>query len=147
MTVTFFGHKNTPQSIQENAETVIRNLIENHGADMFYVGNQGNFDFYINKILNKISKEYKHIRYYTVLAYMPQKTDGYTDHEKTVLPESVASSHPKFAISKRNEWMLSKSDTVVAYVKHSSGGAAKYYEKAIRQKKKVINIADMTKSS
>ena len=52
MTVTFFGHKNTPQSIQENAETVIRNLIENHGADMFYVGNKGNFDFYINKILN-----------------------------------------------------------------------------------------------
>jgi uncharacterized phage-like protein YoqJ len=147
MTVTFFGHKNSPQSIQENAEAVIRDLIENHGAEIFYVGNQGRFDFYINKILSKISKEYTHIRYYTVLAYMPQKPNEYTDYEKTVFPESVASSHPKFAISKRNDWMLSKSDTVVAYVNHSSGGAAKYYEKAIRQKKKVINIADMTKSS
>ena len=78
---------------------------------------------------------------------MPQKPDNYTDLSNTILPESVAESHPKYAISKRNDWMLSKSDAVISYVTHSYGGAARYYQKAIRQNKTVINIADSTKSS
>lgn len=29
----------------------------------------------------------------------------------------------KFAISRRNEWMIDKADVVIAYVTHSFGGA------------------------
>lgn len=147
MTVTFFGHKNTLESIESNLESTIISLIENNGANLFYVGNQGHFDSLANKILRSLSKQYPHIKHYIVLAYMPQKPDNYTDLSNTILPESVAESHPKYAISKRNDWMLSKSDAVIAYVTHSYGGAARYYQKAIRQNKTVINIADSTKSS
>ena len=73
---------------------------------------------------------------------MPQKNDPQTNLYNSILPEEVATSHPKYAISKRNDWMLKKSDTVIAYITHSHGGAAKYYEKAIRQNKHIINLAD-----
>ena len=147
MTVTFFGHKNAPDNIESNLESTIISLIENYDANLFYVGNQGYFDSLANRILRRLSKQYPHIKHYTVLAYMPQKPDNYSDFSNTILPEAVAISHPKYAISKRNDWMLSKSDAVIAYVTHSYGGAAQYYQKAIRQKKTVINLAESAKSS
>ena len=47
----------------------------------------------------------------------------------------------KFAILKRNEWMVEQADLVIAYVKYSWGGAAKALEYAKRKKKRIINIA------
>ena len=142
MIVTFFGHKNCPHSVQNDIENTIRDLIENREAIVFYVGNQGNFDLYVNKALVKLSSQYSQIKNYIVLAYMPQKGDDYTKDYNTILPEEVAKAHPKYAISKRNDWMLKQSDIVVTYIKRSYGGAVKYYDKAIRQNKCVINIAD-----
>lgn len=118
MTVTFFGHSKSPQSAKSNLENAILYLIENQCADVFYVGTHGDFDAYANSILKKISKKYTHIKHYTVLAYMPQENAPSTNYGQTILPESVAQSHPKYAISKRNDWMLSKSDTVIAYITH-----------------------------
>ena len=48
---------------------------------------------------------------------------------------------PRYAIVKRNEYMLKKADYVIVYVKRNCGGAAKFAEKAVKQKKMVINIA------
>ena len=50
---------------------------------------------------------------------------------------------PKFAISKRNEWMITNSDLIIAYVNHNYGGAYKTLEIAKRRKKKIINIYDI----
>lgn len=47
----------------------------------------------------------------------------------------------KFAILKRNEWMVKQVDLVIAYVKYSWGGAAKALEYAKRKKKRIINFA------
>lgn len=146
MIVTFFGHSNTPQTIQKELKTTICNLIETQNASVFYVGNHGNFDRYVSKTLKELTKQYPFIKYYTVLAYMPQKLDEYTDYTNSILPEDVAKSHSKYAISKRNDWMLKQSDTIVAYVKHSHGGAARYYQKATSQGKAVVNLAEMKSS-
>ena len=142
MIVTFFGHSNTPQSAEIDLENTIIDLIEKQFADTFYVGTHGNFDTYANNILKKISKKYPNIKHFTVLAYMPQTNELPNNFSNTILPESVAKSHPKYAISKRNDWMLDKSDIIITYITHQYGGAAKYYNKALRQNKKVINIAN-----
>ena len=47
----------------------------------------------------------------------------------------------KFAILKRNEWMVDSADLVIAYVKYSWGGAAKTLEYSKRKKVPIINIA------
>ena len=46
----------------------------------------------------------------------------------------------KLAIIKRNEYMVNKADTIVAYVTHGWGGAAQTLEYAKVKKKNIINI-------
>ena len=47
---------------------------------------------------------------------------------------------PRFAIARRNGWMLKQADFVVTYVTHDWGGAAQFAEKARRQGKTVLNL-------
>ena len=49
--------------------------------------------------------------------------------------------YPKFAIDRRNRWMLKRSDVVVVFVNKNYGGAAKFEAIAKRQGKTVINLA------
>ena len=74
---------------------------------------------------------------------MPEKKEEYSyiDPMETLYPEGLESVPRRFAISWRNDWMLKQSDVVVCYVRHSLGGSGKFVEKAIRQKKQVINLA------
>ncbi len=41
MVCTFFGHRNAPSGVRVALEAVLIDLIENKGADVFYVGNHG----------------------------------------------------------------------------------------------------------
>ena len=43
MTCTFFGHRYVPQKIEPTLRSTLIDLIENHGVDLFYVGNHGEF--------------------------------------------------------------------------------------------------------
>ena len=47
----------------------------------------------------------------------------------------------KFAINKRNEWMIDQSDFVIAYVEHSFGGAYQSLKYAYRKGKRIVNLA------
>lgn len=46
----------------------------------------------------------------------------------------------RFAIDKRNRWMIDHSDFVITYVSRSFGGAAKFKEIAEKKNRVVINI-------
>lgn len=48
---------------------------------------------------------------------------------------------PRFAITKRNEWMIDKADVIVAFVNHEYGGAYKTLKYAQRKKKRIINLS------
>ena len=139
---TFFGHRECPDSIKPKLKKVMIDLINNHDVDMFYVGNQGQFDAIVRGVLRELKKEYPQINYAVVLAYMPGKQVEYDDYSDTMLPEGIEAIHPRYVISWRNNWMLQQSDRVVTYITHSWGGAAQYADKARRQQKTVINISD-----
>ncbi len=117
-------------------------LIEKENADVFFVGNHGNFDGMVWTVLGRLQKEYPHIERTLVLAYMPRETRLDARAEDTLLPEEVASALPRFAILKRNEWMLDACEGVVTYVTHSVGGAAKFKEKAYKKGKRVIELSE-----
>ena len=137
---TFFGHRECPDTIKPKLREVLVDLIENHGVDMFYVGNQGQFDAIVRSTLRELQKEYPQMGYAVVLAYMPREQNDYDDYSDTMLPEGIESVHPRYAISLRNDWLLSKADYVVTYITHSWGGAAQYAAKAKKQGKTVINL-------
>ena len=69
-TCTFFGHRDCPETIKPKLREALVGLITNHGVDMFYVGNQGHFDYYVRCVLRDLKQEYPHIQYAVVLAYM-----------------------------------------------------------------------------
>ncbi len=140
---TFFGHRECPDSIKIKLQEVLIDLITNNDVDMFYVGNQGQFDAIVHGVLRELKKEYPQINYAVVLAYMPGKQTKYDDYSDTMLPEGIESVHPRYAISWRNNWMLRQSDYVVTYITHFWGGAARYVEKASGQKKTIINLHEI----
>lgn len=142
MTCTFFGHKDASESLTISLKAALTNLIENYGVNLFYIGNQGNFDFLVIKILDELSKKHPHIRYFIILAYMPKKENCNIslDYEKTIYPEELHKVPLKYAIDKRNRWMLKKADFVITHVKYNFGGAYKFKELAEKCGKTVINI-------
>jgi len=139
---TFFGHRDCPNTIKEILQKVLEDLITNHDVNTFYVGHQGRFDAIAYRTLQELQKTYTHIRVTVVLAYMPGKKTDTTHYENTLLPDGIESTPPRYAISYRNDWMLKQADYVITYITRPFGGAAQYAEKAIRQKKTVINLTD-----
>lgn len=139
MICTFFGHKNTPSSVKPLLEETLIDLIENHGANKFYVGNHGSFDRIAAAVLQKLKEKYPHIEYRVVLAHLP--SDGTQLPYPTEFPEGIEKIMPKFAINYRNEYMLEKADTVIAYITHDWGGAAKFTAQAKKKGKHIINLS------
>lgn len=138
---TFFGHRECPDSIKSALNAVLEDLIIHTGVDMFYVGNQGNFDACARRVLQDLKQEHSHINYAVVLAYIPNRKDEYEDYSDTMFPEGLEFVHPRYAIHWRNRWMLRQSDFVVTYITHLGGGAAQFAKIAERQGKTVINIS------
>lgn len=144
MICTFFGHRDTPMDIQPQLNDLLIDLIEKEGADLFYVGNHGNFDIIVKNTLIELKKLYPHIDYLIVLAYLPVKKSPYEiiDYSKTIYPDGLEKTPRRYAISKRNLWMIDEADTVITYVKYKTGGAAKFKEISQKKGKKVINLAE-----
>ena len=137
---TFFGHRDTPKEIEPTLRSTLINLIENKNVSTFYVGNNGNFDLMVRQQLASLSELYA-IKYSIVLAYLPKQAFPDNESSKTIYPEGIEKVFPRFAISWRNKWMLSKSDFVVTYVNRPFSGAAQFKELAHKQHKQVINLA------
>lgn len=72
-----------------------------------------------------------------------ERNDPHMDCSDTVFPEGLESVPPKYAIARRNRWMLDISDYVVTYVTHRGGGAAQFMLLAQKKGKTVINLADL----
>ncbi len=142
MVCAFFGHRDAPTEIRDKLQAVLVDLIENHGADTFYIGNNGSFDAMARSVLAKLKLKYPHIDSVVVLAYLPRtKSDEYEVDYETIYPEGLEDTPPKFAVSKRNRWLVENADTVITYVEHSWGGASRFKKLAEKRGKNVINLA------
>lgn len=140
MICTFFGHSHCPDSIKPILKEKLIELIVEKGLNKFYVGNHGYFDYIVRTTLSELKKEYPQIEYYVVLAYLENRKDDYRDYYNTILPEGIENVPYRYAICYRNEWMIKQADFVIAYVRHPSGGAAKYRDIAEHRKKVVIDL-------
>ena len=139
MACTFFGHRECSGLDMLVLSDAIEDLIRK-GVDTFYVGNQGQFDRAVYSCLNQLRKYYPHIRVCVVLAYLPTDKHEYDDMADTMYPE--IEGHPKFAIERRNRWMIDRSNFLLCHINHTWGGAYKFAKMAKRRGKIVINIGN-----
>ena len=142
MKITFCGHNDVAdrEAVERWLYSVCSELII-QGADEFYLGGYGGFDHMCAAVLRELKRANPHIRLILVLPYLNSSilTDGY---DETVYPP-LESVPRRFAISRRNEWMVMEGDAVVAYVTHGWGGAAKTLEYARRKKKKILLFGEV----
>ena len=137
MIVMFCGHKeiSEPDKLRRWLEETVEALIQ-RGADTFYLGGYGAFDRLAANVVWSKKRLYPSVQSVLVLPYLDRAVDA-TDYDSTIYPP-LENVPRRFAISRRNEWMVDHSDVVVAYVIHEWGGAATTLRYAKRKHKEII---------
>ena len=139
MTCTFFGHRVVPDEIEPTLRSALIELIEKRGVTLFYVGNNGEFDAMVRRVLKELSARYP-ITCCVVLAYLPGKSRDAktTDDADTILPEGIETVPKRFAVAYRNRWMVAHADVAVTYVAHDVGSGAAQFKRLAEKKGKTI---------
>ncbi len=110
----------------------------------FYLGGYGDFDGLCLRTLKDLKADFPEIELIFITPYLDKsysKLEFAKYHYDYVIFPPLESVPRKFAILKRNEWMVEEADLVIAYVMYSWGGAVKTLEYAKRKKKTIINLA------
>lgn len=142
----FFGHRDCPESIYGVILDTILSVLGRGEEAEFLVGNQGQFDFLVRKALKELSGECA-FKYSVVLAYINRNEyDPLGDiASNSIYPEGIENVPPRFAIDRRNRWMIDNSDCVIGYVTTRFGNAYKYLVTAEKKGKNVINIGELAR--
>ena len=146
MIITFCGHS---QVIFTNEEkSLLRNIlldeIIKNPTCKFYLGGYGDFDVLCLRTLKDLKADFSEIELIFITPYLDKnysKLEFAKYHYDDVIFPPLENVPRKFAILKRNEWMVEEADLVIAYVMYSWGGAAKTLEYTKRKKKTIINLA------
>lgn len=150
-TVSFFGHRemSNQSEVEIKLEKIIRNLIERKEYVEFLVGRDGEFDQLVSSTIRRITAIYSYGNSYHVLV-LPYMKAEYRDNQQSFLDyydevevcaESSA-AHYKSAIFVRNMQMVDRSDLIVCYIQHNSGGAYKAVRYAKNNGVEIYNLAD-----
>lgn len=144
---SLFGHNYfwSNSDLECRIKSEIINCVENMGITDFLLGGYGGFDITCARFLRELKPIYPQIKSYLVLAYLDKKFD---DMDKDYIKKTyddllfppIENVPKRFAILKRNEWIVNNSDYILFYVNHSWGGACKMLKYANKKKKGYINF-------
>ena len=146
MTITFCEHSNCLFSNEEKEilkQLLIKEIRKNPTCK-FYLGGYGDFDSLCLQTLRELKIDSPDIELLFITPYLDnnysklQLAKYYYDD---IIFPPLENVPRKFAILKRNEWMVDSADLIIAYVKYSWGGAAKTLEYAKHRKVPIINIS------
>ena len=147
MIITFCGHSEIfgEEGLEEQISATIG---ENACGDvLFYLGGYGTFDGMALRACQKYKEVHPSARIVFVTPYLDEtylknRDFKLRDYDETLFPE-IEKTLPRYAIRKRNEWMIRQADLLIAFVDHDWGGAAKTLEYAVKRGKSCINLGTM----
>lgn len=146
MVITFCGHSQAVFTEEEKQRVydIIESEIIKYPDCVFYLGAYSDSDTLFKITIDLLKAKYKNIKTVFVTPYLD---DNYTklkfakDFYDDVIYPPLENVPKRYAIIKRNQWMVDNSDLLIAYVKLSFGGASKTLEYAKRKGKPYINVA------
>ena len=146
MVITFCGHSNYlfGDDIKKELKNILINETRKNPTCKFYLGGYGDFDSLCLRTLRELKTDLPDIELLFITPYLDKnysKLELAKYYYDDVIFPPIENVPRKFAILKRNEWMVDSADLVIAYVKYSWGGAVKTVEYAKRKKKQIINLA------
>ena len=142
MIITFCGHSKLIEqnTIRAHLTRELRTLLE-HGNHKFYLGGYGDFDLLAAKVLYELKQEYPETETILILPYLDRKADA-SLYDSTIYPP-LENVPKRYAISRRNKWMVEQADMVIACVEHDWGGASKTLEYAVKKGFRIINLGGL----
>ena len=152
MVISFLGHRFlcAHEKLVERVEkAIIESLMDcNDDNIVFLCGGYGDFDNLCARVCRSVKENWKKSEIVFVTPYITVAQQekmkawiGLGVYDSTVYPP-LEKVPLKFAIKKRNEWMIDQSDFIIAYVEHSYGGAYQSLNYARRKKKRIVNLAE-----
>lgn len=151
-TVAFFGHRyiDNIYRVEKILENQIRKLLDENEYVDFLVGRNGDFDQCASSSVFRVRRDYRDYNSSLVLV-LPYPTAEYLNSEEYFekyyseieISYAAAKAHPKAAIQIRNREMVDRASMIICYIEKKKGGAWQTVEYAIKQGKKIINIADL----
>lgn len=151
MIITFCGHRNFVENTdaEERLTALIERYAKGNEKIICYNGGYGNFDYFAAKCVHGLQGEYSNICNCLVLPYIDRQfleriAVFKNRFDETIYPP-LENVPKKYAIIRRNEWMVDSADIVIACVRYSWGGAARTLDYA-KRKKKAIEYLNPEKS-
>ena len=141
-TVSFFGHRIIEDfnRAEAKAEALIRDLILQKEYVEFLVGRNGDFDQIVSSAVKRLQRRIRTDNS-SLVWVLPYPTAELRNHEESFqayydeieICDAAENSYPKRAYQIRNRQMVDRSDLVVFYVEHNSGGAYQIQAERIRR--------------
>ncbi len=147
MIVTFIGHSVLPadHDLYHKLRKLILELVQKEEKISFYCGGYGEFDALCVKVCRELKPELPCSETVYVTPYLKEneRMRWYMDGGQydTVIYPPLERVPYKYAIVKRNQWMVDRADLIFSYVTVSWGGAAGTLTYAKRQKKRIVDLA------
>lgn len=150
MTISFVGHSFIPQidRIKDMVKEQIRTLIAKESSATCYLGGHGDFDELCACACRELKRERIDIELVYVTPYMSVSEQKKIKemqrcglYDASVYPP-LENTPKRAAILKRNEWMMTNADIIIAYVNCGCGGAYRALRVAERRNKSIVNICD-----
>lgn len=145
MIVTFCGHHriSNQDKVTKWLDIILPSLIEG-GASVFYLGGYGDFDCLAAAAVKRQKAVYPHIESVLVLPYL-NRTFDISAYDATTYPP-LEKVPPRYAIVKRNQWMVNMSGVVISGVTSRCGGAAKTLDYAKRKQKVIFQYPNQAQA-
>lgn len=151
MIVAFCGHSSYISNI-EDEKIIIDFLIKSVNDEPcdFFLGEYGNFD----KFAYACAKKYKSTHHNSKLIFItPYYSTNYQnthlnskkEYFDSIIFPDLETVPPRYAIKRRNKWIVDNANIVIAYITHDYGGAYEMFNYAKKKNKIVYNIAEISK--
>ena len=145
MIITFCGHSNYSANLEDEERLLkLLEIVACGNQVDFYLGGYGGFDSFAFKCATKYKQCHKNAKLIFITPYLDKLLNGRKDilekcYDEITYPE-IERVPQKFAIIKRNEWMVDQADFLFVYVHTHYGGAYRTLLYAHKHKKPYINL-------
>ena len=140
MIISFFGHRQITDidKVYTFMRKQLLQLAQTQSELDFYCGGYSNFDGVCLKILLELKQEFNNIKIFFISPYI---TSSYLNsinkknYDQIIYPE-IENTPKKYAIIKRNQWIIDHSDFIFFFVTFTFGGAFNSLNYAKKKNKK-----------
>lgn len=139
-----FGNREVFENISEKVYEAVLTAAD-QGCEIFYTGAMGRFDEMFSSAVMSLKINRPNIKLICVKPYLTKEINEsgeflYSLYDDIIIPTELADVYYKKIITKRNQWMIDKSNIVIGYSIREYGGANNAITYAYKKGKIVLLI-------